>query len=152
MFLKRQVKRIQTRFACSKNLLRGVSLRRRGAPWRRILTKRAVIAAMGPHRAVFCHRSIAADCCPARFADEFHRRAFNASPASQSVRWLLRSIGLESRTLSYLLLSAWADAFRTPVPFNVGFLSCGASWSFSSWSHLFWGEIKSPHQGEKPQL
>lgn len=107
---------------------------------------------MRPHRAVFCHRSIAADCCPARFADEFHRRAFNASPASQSVRWLLRSIGLESRTLSYLLLSAWADAFRTPVPFNVGFLSCGASWSFSSWSHLFWGEIKSSHQGEKPQL
>lgn len=38
------------------------------------------------------------------------------------------------------------------MPFNVGFLSCGASWSFSSWSHLFWGEIKSPRQGEKPQL
>ena len=107
---------------------------------------------MRPHCAVFCHRSIVADYCLAQFADEFRRRAFNVSPAFQSVRWLFSSIGLESRTLSYLLLSAWADAFRTPVPFNVGFLSCGASWSFSSWSHLFWGEIKSPHQGEKPQL
>lgn len=100
----------------------------------------------------FCHRSIAADCCPARFADEFRRWAFSASPASQSVRWLFRSIAPESRTPSYSLLSARADAFRTAVPFNVGFLSCGASWSFSSWSHLFWGEIKSPHQGENPQL
>ena len=69
-----------------QDLLRGASLRRRGAPWWRILTKRAAIAAMRPHCAVFCHRSIAADCCPARFADEFRRRAFNASPASQSVR------------------------------------------------------------------
>lgn len=107
---------------------------------------------MRPHCTVFCHRSIAADHCLAQFADEFRRRAFNASPAFQSVRWLFRSIGLESRTPSYSLLSARADAFRPPVPFNVGFLSCGASWSFSSWSHLFWGEIKSPRQGGKPQL
>ena len=152
MFLKCQVKRIQARFVCSKSLLRGVLLRRQGAPWWRIMTKRAAIAAMRPHRAVFCHRSIAADCCPARFADDFRWRAFNASPAFQSVRWLFRSIGLESRTPSYSLLSARADAFLTPVPFNVGFLSCGASWSFSFWSHLFWGEIKSPHQDRKPQL
>lgn len=107
---------------------------------------------MRPHCAVFCHRSIVADHCLAQFADEFRRRAFNASPASQSVRWLFRSIGPESRTPSYSLLSVRADAFRTPVPFNVGFPSCGASWSFSSWSHLFWGEIKSPRQGENPQL
>lgn len=97
-----------------QDFLRGRFVAAPRAPWWRVLTKRAAIAAMRPHRAVFCHRSIAADCCPARFADEFHRRAFNASPAFQSVRWLLRSIGLESRTLSYLLLSAWADAFRTP--------------------------------------
>lgn len=69
---------------------------------------------MRPHCAVFCHRSIAADCCPARFADEFQRRAFNASSSFQSVRWLFRSIGLESRTPSYSLLSARADAFLTP--------------------------------------
>ena len=69
---------------------------------------------MRPHCAVFCHRSIAADCCPARFADEFRWRAFNASPAFQLTRELFSSIGLESRTLSYLLLSAWADAFLTP--------------------------------------
>lgn len=80
-------------FVCSKSLLRGALLRRREAPWWRILTKRAAIAVMRPHRAVFCHRSIAADCCSARFADEFRRRAFNASPAFQSVRWLFRSIG-----------------------------------------------------------
>lgn len=97
-----------------QDFLRGASLRRRGAPWWRILTKRAAIAAMRPHCAVFCHRSIAADCCPARFANEFRRRAFNASPAFQSVRWLFRSIGPESRTPSYSLLSARADAFRTP--------------------------------------
>lgn len=128
-----------------QDLLRGVLLRRQGAPWWRIMTKRAAIAAMRPHRAVFCHRPIVADCCPAQFADEFRRRAFNASPAFQSARWLFRSIGPESRTPSYSLLSARADAFLTPpVPFNVGFLSCGASCSFSSWSHLFWGEIKSP--------
>lgn len=107
---------------------------------------------MRPHCAVFCHRSIVADCCPAQFADELWWRAFSASPAFQSVRWLFRSIGLESRTPSYSLLSARADAFRPPVPFNVGFLSCGASWSFSFWLHLLWGEIKSPRQGEKPQL
>lgn len=69
---------------------------------------------MGPHCAVFCHRSIVADCCPAQFADEFRRRSFNASPAFQSARWLFRSIGPESRTPSYSLLSAWADAFLTP--------------------------------------
>ena len=69
-----------------QDFLRGASLRRRGAPWWRILTKRAAIAAMRPHCAVFCHRSIAADCCPARFADEFRRRAFNASPVPQLVR------------------------------------------------------------------
>lgn len=69
---------------------------------------------MRPHRAVFCHRPIVADCCPARFAYEFRRWAFSASPASQSVRWLFRSIGLESRTPSYSLLSARADAFLTP--------------------------------------
>lgn len=69
-----------------QDFLGGASLRRRGAPWWRILTKRAAIAAMRPHCAVFCHRSIAADCCPARFADEFRCRAFSASPASQSVR------------------------------------------------------------------
>lgn len=113
-FLKGQVKRIQARFTYLNSLLRGASLRRRGAPWWRILTKRAAIAAMRPHCAVFCHRSIAADCCPARFANEFRRRAFNASPAFQSVRWLFRSIGPESRTPSYSLLSARADAFRTP--------------------------------------
>ena len=107
---------------------------------------------MRPHCAVFCHRSIVADCYPAQFADEFRWRSFNASPAFQSVRWLFRSIGLGSRTPSYSLPSTRADAFRTPVPFNAGFLSCGASWSFSSWPHLLWGEIKSPHQGEKPQL
>ena len=97
-----------------QDFLRGASLRRRGVPWWRILTKRAAIAAMGPHRAVFCHRSIVADCCPAQFADEFRRRAFSASPVSQSVRWLFRSIGPESRTPSYSLLSARADAFPTP--------------------------------------
>lgn len=69
-----------------QDFLRGVSLRRRGAPWWRILTKRAAIAAMRPHRAVFCHRSIVADYCLAQFADEFRWRAFNASPAFQSVR------------------------------------------------------------------
>lgn len=97
-----------------QDFLGGASLRRRGAPWWRFLTKRAAIAAMRPHCAVFCHRSIVADCCPVQFADEFRRRAFNASPAFQSVRWLFRSIGLESRTPSYSLLSARADAFRTP--------------------------------------
>lgn len=107
---------------------------------------------MRPHCAVFCHRSIAADYCLAQFADEFRRWAFSASPASQSIRWLFRSIAPESRTPSYSLLSARADAFLTPVPFNVGFLSCGTSWSFSSWSHLFWDEIKSPRQGGNPQL
>ena len=97
-----------------QNLLRGASLRRQEAPWWRILTKRAAIAAMRPHCAVFCHRSIAADHCLAQFADEFRWRAFSASPASQSVRWLFRSIGSESRTPSYSLLSVRADAFLTP--------------------------------------
>lgn len=69
---------------------------------------------MRPHCAVFCHRSIAADYCLAQFADEFRRWAFSASPASQSVRWLFRSIAPESRTPSYSLLSARADAFLTP--------------------------------------
>lgn len=69
---------------------------------------------MRPHCAVFCHRSIVADCCPARFADEFRWWAFNASPGFQPVLWLFHSIGPESRTPSYSLLSARADAFRTP--------------------------------------
>lgn len=116
-----------------QDFLRDASLRRRGAPWWRILTKRAAIAAMRPRCAVFCHRSIAADYCLARFADELWRRAFSASLASQSVRWLFRSIGPRPRTPSYSLLSARIDVFRTPVSFNVGFLSYGASWSFSSW-------------------
>lgn len=69
---------------------------------------------MRPHCAVFCHRSIVADCCPAQFADEFRRWAFSASPAFQSARWLFHSIGLGLRTPSYSLLSARTDAFRTP--------------------------------------
>ena len=104
---------------------------------------------MRPHCTVFCHQPMVADCCLARFVDGFRRWAFNASPAFQSVRWLFRSIGLESRTPSYSLLSARADAFRTPCAIQ---MSAGVSLSFSSWSHLFWGEIKSPRQGENPQL
>lgn len=108
---------------------------------------------MGPHCAVFSHRSIAADCCPARFADEFRRRAFNASPAFQSVRWLFRSIGLESRTPSYSLLSARADAFRTPLCHSMSaFYLAGRLGRFLLGCICFWGEIKSPRQGEKPQL
>lgn len=107
---------------------------------------------MRPHRAVFCHRSIAADCCPARFADEFRRRSFSASPAFQSVRWLFRSIGLESRTLSYLLLSAWADAFLAPCAIQCQLSILRGVLVVFFLVHLFWGEIKSPYQGEKPQL
>ena len=39
-----------------------------------------------------------------------------------------------------------------PRRYSMPALSYGAFWSFSSWLHLFWGEIKSPRQGEKPQL
>lgn len=107
---------------------------------------------MRPHCAVFCHRSIATDCCPARFADGFRRRAFSASPAFQSVRWLFRSIGSCLHTPS-----VFCHRWRGPMMLGLRrylmlALSYRASCLFSSWSHLFWGEIKSPHQGEKPQL
>lgn len=130
----------------------GASLRRRGAPWWRILTKRAAIAAMRPHRAVFCHRSIAVDCCPARFADEFRRRAFSASPAFQSVRWLFRSIGPCPHTPSVFYHRLRGPMMLGLRRYLMPALSYRASWSFSSWLHLFWGEIKSPRQGGKPQL
>lgn len=107
---------------------------------------------MRPHRAVFCHRSIVADCCPARFANEFRRRAFSASPAFQSVRWLFRSIGPRPHTPS-VFCHRWSGPMTLgPLRYSMPALSYGASWSFSSWSHLFWGEIKSPRQGGKPQL
>lgn len=90
------------------------------------LRGRFVAASRGPMVAYFdkmsCNRCNEAplcgflpsvDSCPAQFADEFRRWAFNASPAFQLARWLFRSIGLGSRTPSYSLLSARADAFRT---------------------------------------
>lgn len=107
---------------------------------------------MGPHRAVFCHRSIVADCCPAQFADELWWRAFNASPAFQLARWLFRSFGPESCTLSYLLLSAWADAFLAPCAIQCRLSILQGVLVVFFLVHLFWGEIKSPYQGEKPQL
>ena len=107
---------------------------------------------MRPHCAVFCHRSIVADCCPVQFADELWRRAFSASPVFQSVRWLFRSIGPRPRTPS-VFCHRWSGPMTLgPRRYSMPALSYGASWSFSSWSHLFWGEIKSPRQGEKPQL
>lgn len=107
---------------------------------------------MGPHRAVFCHRSIVADCCPAQFADELWWRAFSASPAFQSVRWLFRSIGPRPHTPS-VFCHRWSGPMTLgPRRYSMPALSYGAFWSFSSWLHLFWGEIKSPRQGENPQL
>lgn len=107
---------------------------------------------MRPHCAVFCHRSIVADCCPVQFADEFRRRAFNASPAFQLARCLFRSIGSCPHTPS-----VFCHRWRGPMMLGLRrylmpALSCRVSWSFSSWSHLFWCEIKSPRQGENPQL
>lgn len=108
---------------------------------------------MRPHCTVFCHQPMVADCCLARFVDGFRRRAFNASPAFQSVRWLFRSIGPESRTPSYSLLSARADAFRTPCAVQMSaFYRTGRFGRFLLGCICFWGEIKSPRQGEKPQL
>ena len=107
---------------------------------------------MRPHCAVFCHRSIAADCCLARFADEFRRRAFDASPAFQSVRWLFRSIGPRPRTPSYSLLSARADAFRTPCAIQCRLsILRGVLVVFFLVAFVL-GRNKSPRQGENPQL
>lgn len=107
---------------------------------------------MRPHCTVFCHQPMVADCCLARFVDGFRRRTFNTSPAFQSVRWLFRSIGPESRTPS-VFCHRWSGPMTLgPRRYSMSALSYGASWSFSSWSHLLWGEIKSPRQGENPQL
>lgn len=107
---------------------------------------------MRPHCAVFCHRSIAADCCPARFADELWWRAFNASLAFQSLRWLFRSIGPRPHTPSYSLLSARADAFRTPcvIQCRLSILR-GVLVVFFLVAFVL-GRNKSPRQGENPQL
>lgn len=125
-----------------QDFLRGASLRRRGAPWWRILTKRAAIAAMRPHCAVFCHRSIVADCCPMQFADELWWRAFSASPAFQSVRWLFRSIGPRPHT-PFVFCHRWSGPMTLgPRRCSMPALSYGAFWSFSSWLHLFLGRNK----------
>ena len=55
---------------------------------------------------------------------------------------LLLDLAVPAHSFRLLPSLAWADDARASALFNVGFLSCGASWLFSSWSHLFWGEIK----------
>ncbi len=117
----------------------------------------AVVAPRGPMVAYFdkmsCSRCNEAplcgflpsvDSCPVQFADELWWRAFSASPAFQSVRWLFRSIGPRPHTPS-VFCYRWSGPMTLGLRrYSMPALSYGAFWSFSSWSHLFWGEIKSP--------
>lgn len=107
---------------------------------------------MRPHCAVFCHRSIVADCCPVQFADELWWRAFSASPASQSVRWLFRSIGPRPHTPS-VFCHRWSGPMTLgPRRYSMPPYRTGRFGRFLLGCICFWGEIKSPRQGEKPQL